>query len=264
VGIVRAVRAVIEARRGRGVAPVVGDGRALLGPAGSGHGAASVGGVIAAAAANTQTAPVPDATLSIADFTPETTFEQKFNVAHPPARVFDFFGDIPAVAACLPGASLTGDAVPGHVDGAIEVRLGPISAKFQGAARIERDPATMSGRIVGTGSDRRSRSSTQGEIRYRLTPIKQGTATEVRFSIGYSLRGTLAQFARPKLVHDIAERMTADFARNLDQALSGLPRNDHAGTATSLDGISLLRDVLRQRARRLLRNIWRRSPPPDE
>jgi aerobic carbon-monoxide dehydrogenase small subunit len=263
VGIIRAVRAVIEARRARGVAPIVGAGRATLGPAGSGHGAASSGGIIAPVG-RAEAAPAPEATISIAEFIPETTFEQRFVVAHPPVRVFDFFGDIPAVAACLPGASLNGDPMPGHVDGAIEVRLGPISAKFQGAARIERDPATMTGRIVGTGNDRRSRSSTQGEIRYRLTPIEQGAATEVRFSIGYRLRGTLAQFARPRLVRDIAERMTADFAHNLDHALSGLPPDNTAGIPASLDGVALLSGVLRQRMQRLLRNIWRRSPPPNE
>src|SRR6266478_2543553 len=37
VGIVRAVRAVIDARRGRGVAALAGAGRQVLGPAGSGH-----------------------------------------------------------------------------------------------------------------------------------------------------------------------------------------------------------------------------------
>jgi len=68
----------------------------------------------------------------------------------------------------------------------------------------------------------------------------------------------------PKLVRDIAERMTADFAHNLDHALSGLPPDNTAGTPTSLDGVALLRDVLRQRARRLLRNIWRSSPSPNE
>jgi carbon-monoxide dehydrogenase small subunit len=264
VGIIRAIRAVIEARRARGIAPVVGAGRAALGPVGSGHGAARSSGIIAAVSASAEAAPAPDATTSIPDFTPETTFEQQFVVAHPPASVFDFFGNIPAVAACLPGASLTGDATPGHVDGAIEVKLGPISAKFQGTARIERDPATMSGRIVGTGNDRRSRSSTQGEIRYHLMPIEQGAASEVTLSIGYSLRGTLAQFARPRLVHDIAERMTADFARNLDYALSGLPPNGTPRDTNALDGISLLGGVLRQRMRRLLRKIWRRSPSRNE
>src|ERR1700678_848067 len=39
VGIVRAIRSVIDARRGRGIAPVTGAGRQKLGPVGSGNGA---------------------------------------------------------------------------------------------------------------------------------------------------------------------------------------------------------------------------------
>jgi hypothetical protein len=49
--------------------------------------------------------------------------------------------------------------------------------------------------------------------------------------------------------------MTADFARNLDQALSGLPPDGTAGNATSLNGITLLGDVLRARVQRLFRKM---------
>ena len=38
VGVVRAVKSVIADRRARGIAPVTGAGRTVLGPAGSGHG----------------------------------------------------------------------------------------------------------------------------------------------------------------------------------------------------------------------------------
>ncbi|MGA7810721.1 SRPBCC family protein, partial [Bradyrhizobium sp.] len=161
---------------------------------------------------------------------------------------------IPAVAACLPGASVSETSTPDRVDGEIRVRLGPISARFAGSARIERDAAGLSGRIVGAGSDQRSRTSTQGEIRYHLVPVDQGTATRVEFSIGYSLRGMLAQFARPGLVRDLTERMTADFARNLAQALSGSSR-DHASGEAAIDGFVLLGGVVLQRVRQLVRRL---------
>ena len=134
------------------------------------------------------------------------------------------FGDIAAVAACLPGASLTAPPKPERVEGAIRVRIGPIAATFLGAARVERNPADMSGRIVGIGNDRRSRSSTQGEIRYRLVPIEQGTRVDL--SIGYTLTGMLAQVGRPGLVRDLAARLIAEFAGNLDRRLSGTSAAD--------------------------------------
>jgi aerobic carbon-monoxide dehydrogenase small subunit len=251
VGIIRAVRAVIEARRARGVLPVPGAGRGALGPVGSCPAARSSSSPTKIAPARTGPPAVTQAAASIPDFVPDRVFEQQFVVTHPPAKVFHFFGDIPAVAACLPGVSVISGATPEHVDGTLEVTLGPISAKFQGTARIERDPETMSGRIIGTGNDRRSRSSTQGEIRYRLIPVEQGTATRITVSIGYSLRGMLSQFARPKLVGGLAERISADFARNLDHALSGRPPDDMAENTTSLNGLALLCDILRARLRHL-------------
>jgi carbon-monoxide dehydrogenase small subunit len=145
-----------------------------------------------------------------------------------------------------------GTPTPERVDGAIHVKIGPISANFLGAARIERDPANLSGRIVGIGSDRRSRSSTQGEIRYRLLPIEAGAATRVELSIGYSLTGMLAQIGRAGLVRDLASRLIATFAANLDRRLSG----DASGEPdTELNGVSLVFGVLRERAAGLFRRL---------
>jgi carbon-monoxide dehydrogenase small subunit len=142
------------------------------------------------------------------------------------------------------------------VEGAIRVKLGPISADFRGAARIERDPEKMSGRIVGMGSDQRSRSSTQGEIRYHLVPSEQGAATRVELSIGYSLKGMLAQIARDGLVRDLAARLTADFARNLDRHLAGDRPTGATEGAQSLNGVSLLIEILRKRVSKAIRQLW--------
>jgi carbon-monoxide dehydrogenase small subunit len=258
VGIVRAVRAVIDQRRLRGVLPVPGGGRTALGPVGSGNAAKhSASNVVTAPKAKAETRQDNVAT-AIPDFTPEKIFRDQFTVAYPPDRVFDMFGDVTEVAACLPGASLTGVPTPDRVEGVIRVKLGPVSANFRGAARIERDRDNLSGRIVGVGSDQRSRSSTQGEIRYQLIPVEQGAATRVELSIGYSLRGMLAQIAREGLVRDLAARLTADFARNLDRHLSGAPPDAPAGEAQSLNAVSLLIGLLRTRARKALQRVLSR------
>jgi aerobic carbon-monoxide dehydrogenase small subunit len=255
VGIIGAIHAVVDARRRRGVAAIAGAGRQDLGPAGSGHGSETLEEQAAEALAQTAPASTSDAAAPIADFKPETVIERDFIVPYPPQRVFAFFGDIPAVAACLPGASVSEASKPGLVEGEIRVKLGPISASFAGAARIERDSASLSGRIVGAGNDRRSRSSTQGEIRYRLEPVEQGVSTRVVFSIGYSLRGMLAQFARPGLVRDLVSRMTADFAHNLERALSGSLSGDHASDEPALNGFAVLGDILRHQVRRFFRRL---------
>jgi carbon-monoxide dehydrogenase small subunit len=257
VGIVRAVRAVIDQRRKRGMSPVAGGGRQALGPAGSGNATNFARSDVAGR--TTAKAETPDqmsGANAIPDFTPAKVFSDHFTVPYPPDRVFHMLGDVRQVAACLPGASLAGEPTPERVEGAIRVKLGPISADFRGAARIERDLERLTGRIVGMGSDQRSRSSTQGEIRYHLVPTEEGAATRVELSIGYSLKGILAQIARDGLVRDLAARLTADFARNLDRHLSGDRLTAATEEPQSLNGASLLIEILRKRVLKAIRQLW--------
>ncbi|MBR0782887.1 xanthine dehydrogenase family Fe-S subunit [Bradyrhizobium iriomotense] len=248
VGIVRAVQSVIEARRARDIAPLADGGRSSLGPAGSGRAASGRSeprpAQQALALASESTAPG-----SIPDFIPATVLDQRFTLPHPPAKVFAMFDDIAGIAACLPGVSLKSPPRPERVEGSIRVRLGPIAAAFEGAARVERDPATLSGRIVGIGTDQRSHSATQGEIRYRLLPHEGGAATAVELAIGYTLTGMLAQVGRPGLVRDLAKRLVADFAANLDRHMSGAQSGQ--GAPAELSFWSIVSDVLRARIARV-------------
>ena len=256
VGIVRAVGSVIEQRRGRGILSEPCGGRIILGPVGSDGGRRTAGasGPVARAA-EPERRKENAGEIVIPDFTPVTLIEEHFTVAHPPPIVFDMLGDVATVANCLPGVSLTGVPTPYHAAGTISVKIGPIVANFHGAARIERTAESMSGRIVGIGRDRRSRSSTQGEIRYRLVAVERGAATQVEISIGYSLKGLLAQIGREGLVRQLVARMTADFARNLGRRLSGLAAEQPAEQTRELNGLSLLAEILRARATKLLRCI---------
>ncbi len=257
VGIVRAVKSVIAERRGRDIAPEPNGGRTTLGPAGSGHSVRTFSQEPAVVKPGIAEEDLAAAPLEIPDFTPSTVMEQQFTVAHPPAKVFALFDDIAVVAACLPGATLSGTPRPERVEGSIKVKIGPISANFNGAARVERDEGNLAGRILGIGNDRRSRSTTQGEIRYQLVPENEGTATRVELSIGYSLTGVLAQVGRSGLVRDLAARLVAAFARNLDRRLSG-DTTSLPAAAEDLNGISLILGLLRDRAERMLQRFTRR------
>ena len=259
VGIVRAVQSVISARRARNIAPEPDGGRKALGPAGSGR-SRREGAIQARQPIQSEPAHASDAAgapAEIPDFAPANRLERDFTLPHPPKDVFAMFDDIAAVAACLPGASLTTVPSPERVEGAIRIKLGPIAATFLGTARIERDAKNLSGRIVGIGNDRRSRSATQGEIRYRLAPIEDGAATRVDLSIGYTLTGMLAQVGRPGLVRDLAERLIAEFAANLDRRMSGASLEQ--ATATELQGFSMISGVLRARVARWLGRFVRRD-----
>ena len=194
VGIVRAIQSVIADRRSRGIAPLPGAGRTALGPAGSGHaqevGSNAPDGRVASGGADAASVVGKVAGRDVAsdNWTPQASFDQSFILKHPIGEVWDFFADVSAVAACLPGASVSGDATARNVVGKMRIKVGPISAEFHGMAEIDRDPSTYSGTIQGSGQDRRSSSATRGVIRYRLLPIDKA-ATKVLLNVGYRLTG---------------------------------------------------------------------------
>ncbi|WP_375457393.1 2Fe-2S iron-sulfur cluster-binding protein [uncultured Methylobacterium sp.] len=255
-GIVRAVRAVIAERRARGI-PTRTPGADVprgLGPVGARTGTATVAPTPLPAAAPAEG---PAATIVIAkDFRPAHTFAQSFDVAHPPDAVFALLGDVEAVAACLPGAVLTGSPRPDAVEGALRVRIGPIAARFAGRARIEHDAPARAGRILGAGGDAGGRSATEGEIRYRVEAGERAGTARVVLSVGYTLKGPLAQFGRPGLVRDLAGRLTAEFARNLEARLSGVAPAAPADLHPIRLMLGLLLDPLRRRLA-----AWRASRP---
>ena len=220
VGIVQAVRSVIAERRGRGIAAIVADPRRGLGPIGARIGSGLAADAGPAPKTVAPRIPPPAATVPAA-FTPTGSFEQSFTVGLPPAEVFAAFGRIREIADCIPGAFVDGEPTPNRVEGGILVKFGPISPRFRGAAVIERDEENLAGRILGTGADAGERSTMQGEIRYRVVPGETPGTARVELSIGYALKGALAQFGRPSLVRNLAQRMIAEFSRNLEARLTG-------------------------------------------
>ncbi|MGE8681943.1 MAG: xanthine dehydrogenase family Fe-S subunit [Achromobacter marplatensis] len=140
-----------------------------------------------------------------------------FQVPFPAAEVWAFMVDLPALASCLPGASIEsheGDRVKGKV----AIKFGPMAAAFNGAARLERDDAAMRAVFRGAGQDSLSQSRANGDITYQLEALSP-TETRVNVNLLYSLQGPLAQFSRSGLVQDFVRRMIADFGNNVTARL---------------------------------------------
>jgi carbon-monoxide dehydrogenase small subunit len=184
---------------------------------------------------------------------------QSFSVDFPRDKVWAFFGRLDEVTSCLPGASVIAMPSPDRVETKLRVKLGPIVAEFHGTAEAEREPSAYSGVIRGSARDARSSSTTRGEIRYMLTEERRGAATRIDVGIDYTLTGPLAQFGRSGLVQDIAKRMTAAFAGNLEARLrgEGAPAGaqpQHSRSAELKAG-SLLMSALWARLKAVLRSV---------
>jgi carbon-monoxide dehydrogenase small subunit len=256
-GIVRAVMSVIADRRARGIAPVVGAGRLVLGPAGSGHRSVEAA-VTSARGQSEHMASAVAADDQLEAWEPQASFKQTFTIRHPLSRVWEFFGDPAKVAACLPGASVSGDLSGRKLVGKIRIKVGPITADFHGTVVIDRNAASYSGTLQGSGRDARGASATRGRIDYYLRSADEG-ATEIDLNVGYRLTGPLAQFSRSDIVQNIANRLVGIFAQNVEAQLAG--KNIRASTAPEFRAGGLFASVIISRVKKVLRRVVGRIKP---
>jgi carbon-monoxide dehydrogenase small subunit len=176
-----------------------------------------------------------------------TRIEASFELPYGRDAVWAFMGDLPAVAACLPGASI--ESQEGEkVKGRIAIKFGPMAAAFVGAAKLERHDQDQRAVLRGAGQDSLSRSRAQGDIAYQLVALG-AQRTRVDVDMLYTLQGPLAQFSRSGLVKDFVRRLVADFGRQVEARMGGskeaLPTDSAA-----ISPLRALRAVLWDRLRR--------------
>ncbi len=141
-----------------------------------------------------------------------------FAVKRPVDAVWTAFADVPSVTQCLPGAELIADHGDGTYEGSVQIKLGPMAAKFEGDATVTRDNAARRGHIAGKGVDRSGGNRGQVEVDYAATAIDSGSSVTVDADI--SLSGAIAQFGRSGLVEEITKRLINEFVECLEAKMS--------------------------------------------
>jgi hypothetical protein len=164
----------------------------------------------------------------------------EFEVAQPVARVWDFFGDIPQVAACLPGTELTTDLGDDKYEGQVAVRMGPVKLQFAGTAQItERDEAAR--RIVVNASGAEVRGRGQASMVVTATLASAGRGTKVGVTQDLQLSGAAAQYGRG-MISDVTNVLMRDFSVNLMRRIDAAERGlspDQIAAARPASGFTL-------------------------
>jgi uncharacterized protein len=122
--------------------------------------------------------------------------------------------------------------------GAISVKLGPMSATFEGEATVTAGVETKSANISGTGTDRKGGSRGKVSVDYQLTAT--GTGTEVLVDADVTLSGAAARFGRTKLIEEMSTRLIDEFVECLEKKLdAATPEEAAIVVAGEVKGISL-------------------------
>ena len=153
----------------------------------------------------------------------------EFEVAEPVEKVWQFFDDIPQVAACLPGAELTEDLGDDKYKGTVAVRMGPVRLQFAGTADItERDEAAKRVVVHASGADEKGRGQASMVVTATLTrggPQNRGTKVGVTQDL--QLSGAAAQYGRG-MISDVTAVLMRDFSANMQDRIERIERGESA------------------------------------
>jgi carbon monoxide dehydrogenase subunit G len=147
-----------------------------------------------------------------------------FEVGQPIDKVWRFFDNIAAVAACLPGAELTDDLGDDNYLGKVAIRMGPVKMAFAGKAHInERDEADKRIVVDASGADEKGRGNASMLVTASLSSV--GQATRVATVQDIQLSGAAAQYGRG-MISDVTAVLMRDFAINLQNRIDAVERGD--------------------------------------
>lgn len=148
-----------------------------------------------------------------------------FSLPLPPESAFGALLDLERVAACMPGAQLSGTSGDDYL-GTIQLKVGPIKASYEGTVRIaETDAAGLKAVLQATGREVDGHGSAEASIRAGVTA--EGNGSRVRIETDLNVQGRAAQFGRGVL-GEVTQRIIEQFAQNLEAELLG-PAGSAAG-----------------------------------
>jgi uncharacterized protein len=147
--------------------------------------------------------------------------QQEFTVAEPVSAVWKFFDQPEAVAACMPGVEQVTVLDADNVQVRVTQSLGPMTATFEAKVTVLERVTEELIRFRATGkSVRGAVGNLRTENSVQLRSAAGGTSVLVDGDL--VLAGALGSVGQ-KVVSRQAAKVTAEFAANLQRALSGEP-----------------------------------------
>lgn len=161
----------------------------------------------------------------------------EFEVKQPLDKVWEFFQDVPAVAACLPGAELTEDLGDDHFAGRVGLRMGPVKLEFAGKAHVvERDEAAKRLILDASGADQKGRGNVDMRVTAALTGENGGTRVTVDQDL--QIAGAAAQYGRG-MITDVSSVLMKQFAANMQSGIEARERGESISGAKEASGFAI-------------------------
>lgn len=147
--------------------------------------------------------------------------ENEFIVAAAPDQVFETLLDFQRIGPCIPGASVGRPGEDGTHEAEIAVRLGPMRLTYRGTVRL-RDADRDERRASLAADVREVRGQGSAKATMTMSVREENGGSRVASSTEVQLSGRAAQMGAG-IVEDVAGRLVADMAANLEHMLDSAP-----------------------------------------
>ena len=158
--------------------------------------------------------------------------EQGFTIDAPIGEVWSFLTDPHRVAACLPGAAITGQEDQTYT-GTMNIKVGPVMSSYKGKMRFSRlDRDTWTAEIKASGHDVRGKGGADMKMTSQLRDGAGGTEVTVKSEV--AVIGILAQFGRG-MIQDVSDQLFQQFtaAMRAELEAGGGPEDANATPAAA-------------------------------
>ena len=164
----------------------------------------------------------------------------EFTVDVPVDDVWNVLLDLERITPCLPGASLTEETGEREYDGAMKVKLGPVTQQYKGTVKIqEADESAHRAVLQADGKDARGQGTASATITSTLHDEGNGS-TRVSVETDMQITGRAAQFGQG-IQQQVSEKLLTRFADCLEEEIvnGGAARGEAvSGAQPSANGSS--------------------------
>ena len=167
--------------------------------------------------------------------------EQGFTIDAPIGEVWLFLTDPHRVAACLPGAAITGQEDQTYT-GTMNIKVGPVMSSYKGKMQFDRlDRDTWTVELTASGHDVRGKGGADLKMTSQLHDRAGGTEVTIKSEV--AVMGILAQFGRG-MIQDVSDQLFQQFTAAMRAELeTGDGREDANATPAATPANQEVLDV---------------------
>ena len=150
--------------------------------------------------------------------------EEKFTVAAPVERVWQFLLSPELVASCLPGAALRGQEGADTYLGTMKIKVGPVTSEFKGKATMsDIDPDAHRLKLSGTGDDVSGGGSARMIMDLGVRATAEGS--EVQVVADVDIAGKLVRFGRG-MIEGVSKQLFKQFVERARDRIAQISPSD--------------------------------------